>query len=77
MNGLWLLRILGAYVLLQFSWWAYLLVNTGGPEAKWMVLGEGGLCNPPVGRVVPPGAQPQAGARSIEARKKPPSGGDA
>lgn len=41
MNGLWLLRILGAYVLLQFSWWAYLLVNTGGPEAKWMVLGEG------------------------------------
>ena len=41
MNGLWLLRILGAYVLLQFSWWAYLLVSTGGPEAKWMVLGEG------------------------------------
>ena len=41
MNGLWLLRILGAYVHLQFSWWAYLLVNTGGPEAKWMVLGEG------------------------------------
>lgn len=41
MNGLWLLRFLGAYVLLQFSWWAYLLVSTGGPEAKWMVLGEG------------------------------------
>jgi signal transduction histidine kinase len=41
MNGLFLLRFLGAYVLLQFSWWAYLLVSTGGPEAKWMVLGEG------------------------------------
>lgn len=41
MNGLWLLRFLGAYVLLQFSWWAYLLVSIGGPEAKWMVLGEG------------------------------------
>ena len=32
-------EVSGAYVLLQFSWWAYLLVSTGGPEAKWMVLG--------------------------------------
>ena len=37
----WLLRGLGLYVLMQFSWWAYLLVSVGGPRSGWMVLGEG------------------------------------
>ena len=34
---------LGAYVLLQFSWWAYLLASTGGARERWMVLGEGSV----------------------------------
>ncbi|MDA0946478.1 MAG: HAMP domain-containing sensor histidine kinase [Bacteroidetes bacterium] len=37
----WLLRALGAYVLLQFSWWAYLLMYAEGPRSHAMVLGEG------------------------------------
>ena len=37
------MRILGAYVLLQFSWWAYLLASTGGARERWMVLGEGSV----------------------------------
>lgn len=37
----WLLRGIGLYVLMQFSWWAYLLVSVGGPRSGWMVLGEG------------------------------------
>lgn len=40
-GGIWLVRGLGAYVLLQFGWWAYLLSVSGGDGAKWMVLGEG------------------------------------
>ena len=40
-GGIWLVRGLGAYVLLQFGWWAYLLSVSGGEGAKWMVLGEG------------------------------------
>ena len=40
-GGIWLVRGLGAYVLLQFGWWAYLLSLSGGDGAKWMVLGEG------------------------------------
>jgi two-component system phosphate regulon sensor histidine kinase PhoR len=36
-------RALGAYVLLQFSWWAYLLATSGGPREQWMVLGEGSV----------------------------------
>ena len=40
---MWLVRILGAYVLLQFSWWAYLLASTGGARERWMVLGEGSV----------------------------------
>jgi len=36
-------RVLGAYVLLQFSWWAYLLASTGGARERWMVLGEGSV----------------------------------
>ena len=40
-NGLWLLRLLGAYVLLQFVWWAYLLLTTGDGNSGWMILGEG------------------------------------
>lgn len=40
-GGIWLVRSLGAYVLLQFGWWAYLLASTGGPREQWMVLGEG------------------------------------
>lgn len=35
------MRALGAYVLLQFSWWAYLLASSGGAREKLMVLGEG------------------------------------
>lgn len=35
------MRALGVYVLLQFSWWAYLLASSGGAREKWMVLGEG------------------------------------
>ena len=42
-SGLWLLRAVGAYVLLQFSWWAYLLTQTGGEKAWHMVLGEGSV----------------------------------
>lgn len=42
-GGIWLVRGLGAYVLLQFGWWAYLLSVSGGDEAKWMVLGEGSV----------------------------------
>ena len=42
-GGIWLVRGLGAYVLLQFGWWAYLLSVSGGEEAKWMVLGEGSV----------------------------------
>ena len=40
-GGIWLVRGLGAYVLLQFGWWAHLLLKAGGEEAKSMVLGEG------------------------------------
>lgn len=40
-GGIWLVRALGAYVLMQFGWWAYLLSVSGGEGAKWMVLGEG------------------------------------
>ncbi|MDA0729691.1 MAG: HAMP domain-containing sensor histidine kinase [Bacteroidetes bacterium] len=32
---------MGAYVLLQFSWWAYLLMYAEGPRSHVMVLGEG------------------------------------
>ena len=39
--GIWLVRGLGAYVLLQFGWWAYLLSVSGGEGTKWMILGEG------------------------------------
>ena len=42
-RGIWLVRVLGAYVLLQFSWWAYLLASTGGARERWMVLGEGSV----------------------------------
>ena len=42
-RGIWLVRVLGAYVLLQFSWWAYLLASTGGTRERWMVLGEGSV----------------------------------
>lgn len=42
-HGIWLVRVLGAYVLLQFSWWAYLLANAGGERERWMVLGEGSV----------------------------------
>lgn len=42
-GGIWLVRGLGAYVLLQFGWWAYLLSVSGGESAKWMVLGEGSV----------------------------------
>ena len=42
-QGIWLVRVLGAYVLLQFSWWAYLLASTGGTRERWMVLGEGSV----------------------------------
>lgn len=42
-RGVWLVRVLGAYVLLQFSWWAYLLASTGGERERWMVLGEGSV----------------------------------
>ena len=37
------MRVLGAYVLLQFSWWAYLLASTVGARERWMVLGEGSV----------------------------------
>ena len=42
-RGIWLVRVLGAYVLLQFSWWAYLLASAGGARERWMVLGEGSV----------------------------------
>ena len=38
-----MIRALGAYVFLQFGWWAYLLAQTGGDRAKWMVMGEGSV----------------------------------
>ena len=40
-GGVWLVRALGAYVLLQLGWWAYLLSRTGGEREQWMVIGEG------------------------------------
>ena len=39
-GGVWLVRALGAYVLLQFGWWAYLLAISGTEREQWMVLGE-------------------------------------
>ncbi len=42
-GGIWLVRGLGVYVLLQFGWWAYLLSVSGGENAQWMVLGEGSV----------------------------------
>ena len=43
LGGIWLVRFLGAYVLLQFGWWAYLLASSGGESERWMVLGEGSV----------------------------------
>lgn len=42
-RSIWLVRVLGAYVLLQFTWWAYLLASRGGESERWMVLGEGSV----------------------------------
>ena len=42
-GGVWLVRALGAYVLLQFGWWAYLLAISGTDREQWMVLGEGSV----------------------------------
>ena len=39
----WLIRALGVYVLLQFGWWAFLLLKTSGAGSFWMVLGEGSV----------------------------------
>lgn len=51
-NRSWLTGLLGAYILMQFGWWAYLLIQqhhtidalTGSSTAAgytWMILGEG------------------------------------
>ncbi len=37
------MRALGAYVMLQFVWWAYLLIQSRGETAVHMVLGEGAV----------------------------------
>lgn len=42
-KGIWFLRALGAYVLLQFVWWAYLLLDKTGGDSSWMILGEGSV----------------------------------
>ena len=39
----WLIRALGVYVLLQFGWWAFLLLRASGEGSFWMVLGEGSV----------------------------------
>lgn len=53
-NRTWLTGVLGAYILMQFSWWAYLLIQqhhtidalAGSSTATsytWMILGEGSV----------------------------------
>ena len=53
-NRTWLTGVLGAYILMQFSWWAYLLIQqhhtidalegtSNAPRYTLMILGEGSV----------------------------------